>query len=164
MPNVNEITREEAQRLFKPDFAAGKLFWLAPRSPDIKAGDEAGWKDPNRNGKFYWKVRLAGKQYRRGRILFLMFHGRLPFPCLDHINGDSLDDRMSNIREVSQMQNMRNLVRRHSKRDLPMGVRHMNGKYQARILINRQMIYLGVFDTPQKAAKAYENRQQTIFS
>ena len=79
---------------------------------------------------------------------------------VDHINGDSLDNRKSNLRIVTQTENMRNM-----KPNDPMkGIRiHTlkNGqkRYSARITINYKTISLGTFDTLEEAQQARKNAE-----
>ena len=37
-------------------------------------------------------------------------HGRLPTMQIDHINGNGFDNHIGNLREVTQSENMRNMV------------------------------------------------------
>ena len=42
------------------------------------------------------------------RVVWAWHHGRLPTMQIDHINGNGFDNRIENLREVSQSENMRN--------------------------------------------------------
>lgn len=79
-------------------------------------------------------------------------------PCVDHINGDGLDNRRSNLRPATRAQNARYSpsVLGHSSRFK--GVHWSNGRkrWLARIHVCKQPIYLGVFVTEEEAAVAYD--------
>ena len=78
------------------------------------------------------------------------------FPPVDHINGNTLDNRKANLRVASAFGNAAN--RRPNKgKPLPKGVsfHKQTGKYQARISQGRRLIHLGLFASPQEAAIAY---------
>lgn len=79
---------------------------------------------------------------------------------VDHINGNGLDNRFSNIRVCSQMENTRN-CRKHIKKTHSKykGVtyRKSRGKYQAQIKVNYKYIYLGCFYNENDAARAYNS-------
>lgn len=69
----------------------------------------------------------------------------------DHINGDRLDNRRSNLRVCEASQQAQN-VRRAS--DLPRGVsRRSGGRYQAQTRLDGCLHYLGLYDTPERAAE-----------
>ena len=74
---------------------------------------------------------------------------------VDHINGNPLDNRKSNLRYATAQQNMFNRgVTRGRK--LPKGVyRNPNtGNYQAGIRVNRKFISLGTYKTVDEAKQA----------
>ncbi len=77
---------------------------------------------------------------------------------VDHINGDTTDNRRSNLRECTRRQNCLNAgVSKKSSTGMK-GVKRTGryGRYQATIGVNYTQIYLGVFLTPDEAADAYD--------
>lgn len=74
-------------------------------SPKTKAGDEAGYL----NTKGTWRIGFKGKVYSAHRIIML-FNGENidDTDCVDHINGNPSDNRISNLRNVSFSVNSRN--------------------------------------------------------
>lgn len=70
-------------------------------------GKEAG-SNVTSQGKTYRYISVGGKLYKRAWIIFWKAYGRMPRPLVDHINGDSLDDRISNLRETSHQVNSQN--------------------------------------------------------
>lgn len=74
---------------------------------------------------------------------------------VDHISGDKLDNRRSNLRPVNKRENQCNVKPRSTNTTGYKGVcNHKNGKYAAAIKAGRN-IYLGYFSTPEEAAAAY---------
>lgn len=85
---------------------------------------------------------------------------------IDHINGNCLDNRKSNLRVCTMSDNMYNTYR---QRNNSTGVRKhiQKGKYisyQAYISINNKQINLGYFDTKEKAiaARKFAERKYNI--
>ena len=69
------------------------------------------------------------------RIVWALCYDRLPTLTVDHINGDQLDNRIENLREVSQSDNLLNMLLpwRLNKGTGVAGVRKHGCKYQSRI-------------------------------
>lgn len=84
---------------------------------------------------------------------------------VDHIDGDKLNNRWSNLRVVTQAVNNQNLrsARVGSKSGL-IGA-HWNKqdkKWQAGIRINGKNVHLGKFDTPEEAHAAYIAKKREV--
>lgn len=161
------IEQAVIQRLFHADLVTGRLFWaVAPRTHPRLAGTEAGTvRKPSRaNGKRYCYVKIGGVPYKRSHLVFCLVHGRWPVPCCDHINGDSTDDRPSNLREATVTQNAWNHKHRARRIDLPMGVRLTPaGRFQARIAQFGRLLCLGAYDTPEEAQAVYLTKRQELY-
>jgi hypothetical protein len=79
--------------------------------------------------------------------------------CIDHINGNSLDNRKSNLRICSFRENSRN-VKKISYKGI---TKTKNGKYQAQIMVNKKHINLGVFSVESEAARVYDLAAALLF-
>lgn len=76
------------------------------------------------------------------------------FEQLDHINGIRYDNRIQNLREVSNKQNCFN--RNFSKKNIGVkGYFKLGNKYRASISNNSKTIHIGVYNTEQEAREAY---------
>lgn len=141
----------------------GKCYWLSP-SPyhGQLLGREAGYPNTSRCGKKYWVIKLDGVRYKRSQLVFLSAHRRWP-AMVDHIDGDSLNDRPINLREATVSQNSWNHKGRKKKSQLPMGVRFASGSYQARISFNKQPLFLGCFPTVEQAVAVYTEKRRELF-
>lgn len=129
-----------------------------------KLGGEAGSPRPHHSGKAYWHVQIHGRKFKRSHIVFCLTQGRWPSGQIDHINGDSLDDRPSNIREATLTQNAWNHKGRAKQSPLPMGVRlSKSGRYVARIAVNKHKLTLGTFDTASQAEAVYRAARREYF-
>ncbi len=74
---------------------------------------------------------------------------------VDHINGDTLDNRRCNLRIATQSENMRNRGKMSLNTSGYKGVHAMGKKWGAKITIDKKQIHLGTFDTPEEAHAAY---------
>ena len=54
---------------------------------------------------------LFGQKVKAHRVIWALEHGEWPEENLDHINHDKQDNRIANLRQVSQAENMKNLGR-----------------------------------------------------
>jgi hypothetical protein len=75
---------------------------------------------------------------------------------VDHVRGNTLDNRRSQLRAVTRFQNVRNAKLRKDNLLGFKGVQLRNsGRYRAVIRVNRKAINLGSFATPEEAHAAY---------
>lgn len=119
--------------------------------------------------KYTWVKHNAGyaKACIKGKEVFL-HHVLMPTKgkeTVDHINGDRLDNRRSNLRVCSQGQNNLNKpAQPHSKQPYK-GIEYMPklNKYRARVRLNNKRYSLGCFDSPIDAALAYNAKAKELF-
>jgi hypothetical protein len=164
---VRVIATAALEATFTLDPNTGELFWLAPPSNHAQLlGQVAGCPTSLRStGKSYWTIQLNGRHWKRSHFVFALTHGRWPACMVDHINGNSLDDRPANLREATWTQNAWNHKRRAKRLSLPMGVKGplASGHFQARISVNKKAIALGCFASAAEAAAAYQQARQQYF-
>ena len=105
--------------------------------------------------KGYYKMGLyyegKSKHYHCSRIVayaYLELDINNPKQQVDHIDGDRLNNDVSNLRIVTSRQN--NFNRLNVK-----GYESRYGRFRARIMLNRKHICLGTFDTEEEAHQAY---------
>lgn len=78
---------------------------------------------------------------------------------VDHINGNGLDNRRSNLRQATAFQNMANKRRYRNNTSGFKGVTRNTGTgrpWRAAIKVYNKGHHLGYFDTPEDAARAYD--------
>lgn len=101
------------------------------------------------NHGIYLRVSFLGKKYYAHHIVWFLVHGKWP-KNIDHRNGDCKDNRISNLREASQSQNIAN-ANFGKKR----GIERHGAKWRARIVVRGHRIELGSFATIEEAKIAY---------
>lgn len=72
----------------------------------------------------------------------------------DHINGDKLDNRKSNLRVVTSGENRRNKGKLRTNTSGYLGVVSSRGIWVARIKNDHKTVHLGSFKTPEEAYAA----------
>lgn len=135
------------------DPSTGIFRWTRPASPQMRPGSIAG--TPKGDG--YRVIMVSRRRYAAHRLAWLYVHGEMPPGNLDHINGDRDDNRIVNLRLATPSQNAMN---RKMRSDNATGYRGVyrevqSGKYRAAIGVNRKILQLGRFDTPEEAFAAY---------
>ena len=85
------------------DPETGDLTWKVA-SRGTKAGTIAGCLDHHCG---YIKITYQYAHYRAHRIAWFLYHGEQP-SIIDHINRDRADNRIANLRSVTQSQNVLN--------------------------------------------------------
>lgn len=70
---------------------------------------------------------------------------------IDHIDGDKLNNCITNLQLVTAKFNKRKSI----KRGLPVGVVKHGNKFQAQITKNKKGHFLGLFNTPEEAHQKY---------
>lgn len=119
------------------------------------------WIAVNLHG--HWYAALTTKSNRKLYMHRVIMGVMNPDIEIDHINGNTLDNRRSNLRIASKSQNQRN--RYAVAGIIPYkGVRQKDkGRWYASIKVNGKSIWLGSFDHPVKAAHAYDRAARKYF-
>lgn len=156
-PNSTTLTAQRAQELLRYEPGTGKLFWRITTNSRARAGTEAGFF----SGHGYRKVRIGGREYYTHRLIWLIVTGAWPTDQLDHINGDGLDNRRSNLREVTGIENNRNAKRYAHNTSGTMGVCWSKNrrKWVARIKVNGTTFHLGCFGNLPDAVEARKSAE-----
>lgn len=105
------------------------------------------WYGVESRGTRYVKT---GKNERLHRLLLCVVHKNL---IVDHINGNGLDNRRSNLRVVSVAENVANRQKSRSGNKCP-GVYKRDKKWLARVTINYVQHRIGLFDNEFDAITA----------
>jgi hypothetical protein len=146
-----KFTKELVSEYIAYDSETG-FFKRLKTSGSKKAGSKVGVKNDR-----YLMVNICGKRLRGHQLAWLLNYGYIP-KTIDHINGNGLDNRLCNLREVTQQQNVQN-IRKPPKHNTSgfMGVSYYKAgnKYSAHINLDGKKKHLGYFSEPQIAHQAY---------
>ena len=144
------VTQELVQRLYTYNHETGDLICKQPRHL-LKVGDIVG----SLQNTGYLATSIGNTSYLVHRLIWLYVKGYFP-EQVDHINHNKLDNRLCNLREVSNMNNTRNCSLSKNSRVKVNGVSYMprTDKFRAYIMVNRKHIHLGVFQYIEDAIEA----------
>lgn len=119
------------------------------------AGKVAGHQFNTSSGAKAIQVRILGKSYYVHRIIYKIVTGDEPF-LIDHIDGDSLNNRIENLRSVDNRTNSKNSKRFKNNSSGHTGVSFSNreNKWEAYIWDDYAKIHLGRFSDINDAIKA----------
>ena len=128
------------------------------------------YADICRGGRQKYAVRGTAKTETGHRQRKVRMHRQIlcapPGLQVDHINGDTLDNRRANLRLCSNAENARNQRRPFGKKSSVFkGVcwNREHGRWVAYIKVDGRKIHLGYFDFETGAALAYDGAAQEYF-
>lgn len=150
------MNQELLRQILRYDPETGDFFWRVSRSNRIKVGMKAGSTNKMGYRIIYCGTRL---QYAH-RLAWLYVYGYWP-DQIDHINGNTSDNRISNLRVATQSQNNANRVGKNNKKGATFDRRRE--KWIAYIKKDGKTRYLGGFDTEEEAHIAYCDAAKHLF-
>lgn len=109
------------------------------------------------NGRKVYAVRSKriGFLRRKNEYLHRVIMNAQDGEQIDHIDGNGLNCTRTNMRKATHSENLRNRGAPKDNTSGYKGVSFRLGRWRAQIVVNDKQIYLGTFDTPEQAAKAY---------
>jgi hypothetical protein len=142
------------------NYKDGKLYWKANRAQRVKAGDRAG-----SNATRYEAIMLLGTKVYSHRIIFEMFNGDTDLE-VDHIDGNTFNNLLSNLRECTRAENTRNVGKRKDNKSGYKGVSwsKQRNKWIAQINIEKKRHLIGAYDTAKEASVAYNKKAKELHS
>jgi hypothetical protein len=157
-PKANpQMTRDDGAVILEVPRTDGTHAWVVidPEDADMIAAYH--WRAVMHGGEHHWYARAGGGS-RGGRVYMhrLLCEGRL----VDHINGDTLDNRRANLRPATSIQNNANKrsIGGTSKYKGVHRVDSLSNPWAASIGVNNKHVRLGRFPTEEEAARAYDGR------
>jgi len=141
---VCDIDPRRLHELFEYDPVTGQLFRRSPKYGRLLVSRKAG---------------IDGRMYLVYRIIYRMFKGLIPPGCvIDHVDGDNSNNRLQNLRATTRAQNSQNRGHHVNNASGYKGVYYHKkcGKYAATIQGIGESRHLGLYDTAEEAARAYD--------
>jgi hypothetical protein len=161
MKTSRELTPERLKSLLSYNPETGEFAWLVSRGNRL-VGEIAGCPVYfGRSRKLYISIKIDCKNYLAHRLVWLYSYGEWPKNQIDHIDQSSLNNRLSNLRDVTNSENSKNKKIPRNNKSGVMGVFFSNDtqKWAATIMVNGKTIYLGYFDLKDDAITARKNAE-----
>lgn len=133
------LTAERAHELF--EVRGTRVVCRSTGRPGYPAGKKGG------AGQRF-QLWADGKAYYEHRLAWLLAYGVFPPGQLDHVDGDTSNNTVSNLRLATTAENCQNIPRRGASRAV-------NGRWRARIMLDGASVSLGTFATEDEALAAY---------
>ncbi len=140
------ITQKELKQLFTYDKDIG-IFTRNIVMGGEKKGNIAGYKSPTSID-----IRVKYRLYRAHQLAWLYVYGSFAKE-IDHINGNPYDNRICNLREATQSQNMMNTKVRNNNKIGIKGVSFdkSKNKWLVQVSVNKKRIFMKRFDNLELA-------------
>ena len=162
------MTQEYWNECFTYDAETGSLIWKERPLHHFKGhaymthwnGRHFGKIAGTYNEKWgnYIRVSVLGKDRGIHRIIWEMHNGLIPPKMtVDHINGNSTDNRIENLRLATHPQNTRNskISKRNTSGYKGVSQCRVSGQWKAYITLNLKRTHLGYFSSVEEAYEAY---------
>ena len=152
MKTLKRIPHSQAELREMFDYRDENLYWKV-RGMGRQMDKPAGCID---NSTGYRRIRIGGRLYRAHRLVWLWHNGFDAEHILDHIDKDKANNNINNLREATQVCNLRNTEIRSDNRSGVKGVswHKASSKWRAQIMVRGKPIHLGSYHEMFDACQA----------
>jgi hypothetical protein len=98
--DIPRASYEEIAAAFRYELDTGKVFNKQTRRKAYK-----GWEAGCADSKGYRRTRFKYRVYPITHIIWMLVYRQWPVGVIDHINGNTSDDRLENLRDISYHHN-----------------------------------------------------------
>lgn len=154
-PHDDKFTFDFIKSCLSYDENTGFFTWMPRPRDHFKSGRAwkmwntryAGERAGSINDKGYVVISLCGIEILAHRIAWLLTTGNWPKVHMDHLNGETSDNSIANIRCVTRIENMMNKSRYSNNSSGVTGVYWIKSmdRWKANITVNGKNTHLGYF-------------------
>ena len=150
------ITQNRLKELLNYDPETGYFTRLMKRQK-YQVGEIAG--TINKQG--YRIIELYGRAYYASKLAWFYMTGEWAENEIDHIDTNPGNDKWINLRKATHQENTQN--RNGWGESRIKGVRAKGNRFEARIRVSGNLIYLGLYKTKEEALQVYNEAAQKFF-
>ncbi len=156
---MSAISQSRLKEVLEYDPLTGAFTWRKTRGR-AAAGSVAGCV--NHSG--YCMIRVDGYAYYAHRLAWLYTYGEFPDGLIDHINRDKTDNRLSNLRVCSNMENGQNAKISSANKSGTTGVffNASRQKWMAQIMVARKNVHLGFYESIEDAIRVRKEAEARL--
>lgn len=168
MKNISLPDLNYLKSILEYNSNTGEFIWKINKGNKAEINSTAGylWIDKKRLNNKYYKIKINGKIYRLHRIAYYYITGIDPKEKeIDHINGNSLDNRFNNLRLATNIENAKNKKIPSNNTSGFKGVswHKASNKWRVKITVNNVPIELGSYKNKLYAALVYIRASKKYF-
>ena len=158
MANLPFPTIHSLRQRLKYDQRTGKLYWTSNNKEAFTYKGKRGYKVSTYTDETTRRTLLAH------RVAWAIFYGHEPIGQIDHINGDKTDNRITNLRCVTNQENSKNTkVRKTNKSGVTGVYRHSKcDLWVAQITVDGKTHHIGSYNCIDEAKKARKQAEETF--
>lgn len=150
---------DEIRKLISYNRRTGEFTWKKRGEPSFDArfaGEKAGTTHISGRGRKSVAIKIGGKKYYAHILAWALVHGSWPTHEVDHIDHDTFNNRLSNLRHVTNVENKKNLPKSGSNTSGTTGVvwHTTTKRWRAVITVDKKRHYLGSFTRKSDAIQA----------
>lgn len=151
--SVTPEIEEKLKEYLKYDPKTGILTWIKKPSKRVKVKSQAGCYDKTTG---YMRTQLHGIALYNHRVVWFLYHGTWPQGQVDHKDGDKLNNKISNLRDISVSENNRNKPLHYLNTSGMTGVHYYTKTDRWHVRLKKGSInhFIGSFTCLEEAKKA----------
>lgn len=151
----DKISIEEFYKYVSYDAETGDFTRINIYNDDVRRIDNIGKIIGNPSSNGYLEITVGHSKFSAHKLAWYFIYGEVPSENIDHIDGNKQNNKISNLRLRSPLENMRNRgINKNNSTGYNGVYLSSNGKYRARIKIEGKLIGLGTFVNFEDAVKA----------
>jgi hypothetical protein len=145
---MTNIQRPDFQNIFRYDYEHGRLIRVRTGNPVYIR-----YKLKKRGARPYGEIEHNGKRYAVHRVVWAVVMGTWPTSAIDHINRDTTDNKIENLRLATPSDNAHNKSKARNNTSGYSGIDRNAGKWRVRVGHGDKSVFGGRYDSLELAIK-----------